>query len=75
MCPKSKKAQPPEALLELAEEDSPVKGGRISLFSGTLPVIGGDLVYGSRYVLSLKDPVLNRELRREYAVQVLPDRN
>ena len=66
---------PPEALLELAEEDSPVKGGRISLFSGTLPVIGGGLVYGSRYVLSLRDPVLNRELRREYAVQVLPDRN
>ncbi|CAM1379921.1 hypothetical protein FF3_01262 [Fretibacterium fastidiosum] len=66
---------PPEALLELAEEDSPVKGGRISLFSGTLPVIGGGLVYGSRYVLSLRDPVLNRELWHEYAVQVLPDRN
>lgn len=66
---------PPERLFELAREDSPLPEGRIGLFSGTLPVLGEGLRYGSRYVLSLKDPVLGRELRHEYSVRVLPDRN
>ena len=69
------KMLPPERLFELAEADAPVKGGTLSLFSGTLPVIGGGLVYGVHYLLSLKDPVLGRELRHEYDVRILPDRN
>lgn len=63
----------PERIFELAESDNP--GGKLSLFSGTLPVTGGKLIYGSHYLLSLKDPVLNRELRHEYYVHILPDRN
>ena len=69
------KMLPPEKLFELAREDAPLAGCTLSLFSGTLPVLGEGLVYGKAYVLSLKDPVLNREIRHEYEVRVLPDRN
>ncbi len=69
------KMLPPERLFELACGDAPMPGGRIALFSGTLPVLGEGLIYGSHYVLSLKDPVLEREIRHEYSVRVLPDRN
>ncbi len=69
------KMLPPEKLFELAREDAPLPGCRLSLFSGTLPVLGEGLVYGKAYVLSLKDPVLGREIRHEYEVRVLPDRN
>jgi len=66
---------PTEKLFERAREDAPAGSGKLALFSGTLPVIGEGLVYASRYVLSLKDPVLGREIRHEYAVRILPDRN
>lgn len=69
------KMLPPEKLFELAREDAPCSGCRLALFSGTLPVLGEGLVYGKSYVLSLKDPVLGREIRHEYEVRVLPDRN
>ncbi len=69
------KMLPPERLFELAGEDAPSGTNAISLFSGTLPVLGEGLVYGEKYALSLKDPVLGREIRHEYAVRILPDRN
>lgn len=69
------KMLPPEKLFELAREDAPAGTGRLALFSGTLPVLGEGIVYGTHYVLSLKDPVLGREIRHEYSVRVLPDRN
>ena len=69
------KMLPPEKLFELAREDAPCSGCGLALFSGTLPVLGEGLVYGTRYVLSLKDPLLDREIRHEYEVRVLPDRN
>lgn len=65
----------PEKLFELAQEDSPCSSCRIALFSGTLPTLGEGLIYGEKYVLSLKDPLLNREIRHEYSVRILPDRN
>lgn len=66
---------PPEKLFELAREDAPCVPCRLSLFSGTLPVLGDGIVFGKQYVLSLKDPVLGREIRCMYSVRVLPDRN
>ncbi len=65
---------PPEKLFELAKEDAPAEG-RISLFSGTLAVLGEGIVYGTDWAMSLKDPVLGREIRHEYTVRILPDRN
>lgn len=69
------KMLPPEKLFELARADSPVPAGRIALFSGTLPILAEGFIYGTEHVLSLKDPVLNREIRHEYTVRILPDRN
>lgn len=69
------KMLPPEKLFELAREDAPAGTEKISLFSGTLPVLGEGIIYASSYVLSLKDPVLGREIRHSYSVKVLPDRN
>ena len=69
---------PPEKLFELAQErtgsDVPT-GARLALFSGTLPVIGGEIVYGEAFSLELRDPVLGRCIRHEYSVRILPDRN
>jgi len=65
----------PEYLMELARCDSPVPDSPISLFSGTLPVKGEGLIYGSAYRLSMVDAVLGRVIRKDYWVQVLPDRN
>ena len=69
------KMLPPEKLFELAREDAPAGTEKISLFSGTLPVLGEGIIYASNYVLSLKDPVLGREIRHSYSVKILPDRN
>ncbi len=69
---------PPEKLFELAGErtgtDVPT-GARVALLSGTLPVIGGDIVYGEAFLIELRDPVLGRCIRHEYSVRILPDRN
>lgn len=42
------------------------------VFSGTLPIIGGEFRYGTRFRARLDDPVLGRELVHEYAVHRLP---
>lgn len=44
-----------------------------AIFSGTLPVIGGEFNYGSSFRAELADPVLNRSLRCSYRVSVLPE--
>ncbi|GLY68134.1 DUF2848 domain-containing protein [Amycolatopsis taiwanensis] len=43
-----------------------------AVFSGTLPIIGGEFRYGSHFRVRLDDPVLGRELVHEYAVHRLP---
>ena len=44
-----------------------------AIFSGTLPVIGGEFNYGSCFRAELSDPVLGRSLRCSYRVSVLPE--
>lgn len=43
------------------------------VFSGTLPIVGGEFRYGAGFRTMLDDPVLDRRLHCEYAVDVLPD--
>lgn len=38
------------------------------IFGGTLPIIGGALVYGPRFEVELSDPVTSRSLRAAYDV-------
>ena len=64
---------PPERLEELAREDAPFPG-KVALFSGTLPALGG-IVYAGSFRMSLSDPVLKRVIRFGYSVAVLPDRS
>lgn len=66
---------PPEKLFELAHDDAPSCVEKLALFSGTLPVLGKELIYGTHYTLSLKDSVLGREIRHKYSIHILPDRN
>lgn len=44
----------------------------VMVFSGTLPLIGGEFRYGSGFRSTLHDPVLDRTLVCEYAVEELP---
>jgi|ERR1035437_9086363 hypothetical protein len=46
---------------------------RAMVFSGTLPLIGGEFRYGQGFRAQLLDPVLNRSLVCEYTVEVLRD--
>lgn len=65
----------PEKLMELAGADSPLPEEPYALFSGTLPILGGETVFGQKWELSLTDPVLGREIKMAYTVRQLPDRN
>lgn len=65
---------PYQDLLNRVSSDVPA-GKYPSLFSGTLPIIGGDVVYTSSCEISLKDPVLNREIIKRYDITVVPDRS
>ena len=43
----------------------------VVLFSGTIPTVDGEIVYGDGYELELIDPRLDRALRLQYGVRVL----
>lgn len=61
-------------LLELIKADAPA-GQFPSLLSGTLPIEGGEVVYTSACEITMKDPILNREITKRYNIDVLPDRS
>lgn len=65
---------PYQKLLELIKEDTPA-GQFPALLSGTIPILGGDVVYTSCCEIFIKDPVLEREIRKRYTITVLPDRS
>lgn len=41
---------------------------RTIIFSGTIPLLDGKMIYGSEFMCSLSDPVLNRTLHCDYEV-------
>jgi hypothetical protein len=43
----------------------------VLLFSGTVPTLDGELIYGDAYELELADPHLDRNIRTQYTVHVL----
>lgn len=43
----------------------------VVFFSGTVPTVAGEVIYGDAYELELADPRLGRTIRTQYAVQVL----
>lgn len=65
---------PYQDLLDRVTSDAPA-GKFPSLFSGTVPIIGGDVVYTSSCEISFKDPILKREIIKRYNIIVVPDRS
>lgn len=62
----------PRQILDFAAETVGSLDG-VAVFSGTLPLIGGEFRYGDGFRATLHDPVLGRTLVCEYAVEELPD--
>jgi len=62
---------PPIALLPGLRRHVGRELAGVLLFSGTIPTLDGELIYGETYELELADPRLDRKIRTHYAVQVL----
>jgi hypothetical protein len=61
-------------LLKIIADDRPC-GEKPALLSGTIPLIGGDTVFTSACKISMKDPVLKREIVKSYQITSIPDRS
>ena len=61
-------------LFELIEADKPA-GEAPCLLSGTIPIIGGEMIYTSACRITLSDARLKRKITKQYRVVVLPDRS
>ncbi len=61
----------PEEMLEKMPDRGQTKGKGLVFFSGTIATTGG-LVYGDSYELEMEDPVLNRMIKSQYQVKILP---
>jgi hypothetical protein len=62
---------PPNGLLPGLRRHAGRELAGVVLFSGTVPTLDGELVYGDGYELELADPRLERKIRTQYTVQVL----
>jgi hypothetical protein len=62
---------PPSGLLPGLRRHAGRELAGVVLFSGTVPTLDGELVYGDGYELELADPRLERKIRTQYTVQVL----
>jgi len=65
---------PYNELLSLAAKDS-CSGSKLSLLSGTIPIIGGETRYTSQCEITMTDPVLGRSITKTYSITSLPDRS
>jgi Protein of unknown function (DUF2848) len=61
----------PSALLPGLRRHAGRELAGVVFFSGTVPTLGGELIYGDGYELELGDPRLGRRLRLQYTVQIL----
>ena len=61
----------PIDLLRIIDELG-VNRRNLIVFSGTIPVVRGELAFGERFRMEMIDPVLNRCLSYEYRVKQLP---
>ena len=61
-------------LLDLARKDAPCQGN-VAFCSGTVPVIGGTLMYAGAWDIRMEDPVTGFSVEQHYDVLNLDDRN
>ena len=62
---------PPAALLPGLRRRAGRLLDGVVFFSGTVPTVDGELIYGDAYELELADPRLDRTIRTQYTVHVL----
>lgn len=62
---------PPSALLPGLRRRAGRLLDGVVLFSGTVPTVDGELIYGDAWELELADPRLGRVIRTQYSVHVL----
>jgi hypothetical protein len=63
--------RPPEELLSFVDDRSHAPLADTAVFSGSVPVESGELVYADTFAVELFDPVLDRSLSVEYGVEEL----
>ncbi len=63
----------PEKLLELYRQDEGELTDGTLLFGGTMAAIGG-VRAADRFIFTVRDPVLNRQIQHAYDIKVLPNR-
>lgn len=61
----------PTDLLRIIDELE-VNRRNLVVFSGTIPVVKGELAFGEKFKMEMIDPVLNRCLSYEYRIKQLP---
>lgn len=65
---------PYDKLLQLVQAEKDC-GSSPAIFSGTVPVAGGEVCYTSGCRIALADDTLNRQIVKEYTITMLPDRS
>ncbi len=61
----------PDKLVRAAEQHFKVRQAGTIFMSGTIPTVGGRLVYADNFAFELHDPVRNRTLAHSYDVVLL----
>ena len=62
---------PPEDLIRLVRKQLNDRASGIVLFSGTPPLLGGEMVFAERFEAELMDASLNRRITVEYDIHTL----
>lgn len=65
---------PLDDLVQLISADESASS-KPALLSGTVPLLGGQAIYTNHCEIRMSDPVLNREICKEYQILNLPDRS
>ena len=62
----------PDQLIELGREVIGENEEGLILYSGTIPTIG-EMIYAPKWRITMTDKHLSKEIKKEYAVEILPD--
>lgn len=68
-----KALHPPEKLIEDIEKELKIDKNGLVIFSGTIPSITGELLFGEEFKILMHDPVLKRSLEHKYNIKILPE--
>lgn len=61
----------PENLLKFVKECG-IELRNLVVFSGTIPAVSGQIMFGDKFRIEMEDPVLGRRISYEYRIRLLP---